>query len=168
MSRTWWIAVLLCAALLSASGAVVTSTVLASDQGATLAGPGQIRITSRQVLRTMTDLGPPGPSPGDLLVLSALVFNRGVSDRALGHYEMACTYLGRGASLGGGSRSCSATFFLPRGKIVVQGMVHNMLFYDLVVLGGTGLYTNVQGTLTITFLGGNPRRELHFFRLLTI
>jgi hypothetical protein len=33
------------------------------------------------------------------------------------------------------------------------------------VVGGTGLYNNVGGTLTVTFLGGRPARQLLLFRL---
>jgi hypothetical protein len=57
------------------------------------------------------------------------------------------------------------TVFLPMGKIVASGATHNMYIYELPVMGGTGLYHNVRGTLTVTLLGSNPRRELLFFRL---
>jgi hypothetical protein len=33
------------------------------------------------------------------------------------------------------------------------------------VLGGTGLYDNARGTLTVTRLRKNPRRDLFLFRL---
>jgi hypothetical protein len=32
-------------------------------------------------------------------------------------------------------------------------------------VGGTGIYENVGGTLTATFLGANPVRQLLLFRL---
>ncbi len=78
---------------------------------------------------------------------------------------MLCTHLGRGGVLGGGSRLCTMTFYLPEGRLVAMGAVHNLLFYMVPVVGGTGLYDNVGGTLTVTFLGGRPARQLLLFRL---
>lgn len=157
MQRIRWI--LLVAIL---TGAIAASTVLA---GSELTRPGVVRITNREVDRTFVDLGPAGPSAGDQLVVSQLLYNRRITDRALGHEEMLCTYLGRGGVLGGGSRSCTMTFFLPEGKLVVMGAVHNLLLFTLPVVGGTGIYDNVGGTLTATFLGAQPTRQLLLFRL---
>jgi hypothetical protein len=39
------------------------------------------------------------------------------------------------------------------------------LIYELAVVGGTGLYNNVRGTLTVTSLKQKPSRELLVFRL---
>ena len=148
--------------VLALVGAVAASTVLA---GSELTRPGVIRITNREVARKVIDFAPVGQSAGDQLVVSQLLFNRRITERALGHEEMFCTYLGRGGVLGGGSRSCTMTFFLPEGKIVVMGAVHNLLLYTLPVVGGTGIYDNVGGTLTATFLGSKPTRQLLLFRL---
>ena len=49
--------------------------------------------------------------------VSQLLYNRRM--QATRHEEVLCTYLGRGGVLGGGSRSCTMTFFLPEGKLVV-------------------------------------------------
>lgn len=144
------------------AGAVAATTVLA---GSELERPGVIRITNREVARKNVDFAPAGPSAGDQLVVSQLLFNRRITERALGHEEMLCTYLGRGGVLGGGSRSCTMTFFLPEGKLVVMGAVHNLLLFTLPVVGGTGIYDNVGGTLTATFLGSKPTRQLLLFRL---
>jgi hypothetical protein len=98
-------------------------------------------------------------------VVSQLLFNRRITTRALGHEEMICTYLGRGGVLGGGSRYCTMTFYLPEGKLVVAGGLHNLVLFTLPVVGGTGLYDNVGGTLTVTFVGSEPNRQLLLFRL---
>ena len=143
-------------------GAITASGVFA---GSELTRPGVIRITNREVARKIVDLGPPGKSAGDQLVVSQLLFNRRITERALGHEEMLCTSLGRGGVLGGGSRSCTMTFFLPEGKIVVMGVTHNLLLFTLPVVGGTGIYDNVGGTLTATFVGASPTRQLLLFRL---
>lgn len=127
--------------------------------------PGVVRITNRQLTRVPVDLGQPGPTPGDSVVLTHMLYNRRITSKALGHEEAICTYLGRGGVLGGGSRSCQLMFYLPQGRILASGTVHNLLFFTLPVVGGTGIYENVGGTLTVTFLGAGPVRQLLLFRL---
>ena len=64
------------------------------------------------------------------------------------------------------NQSCSATYFLPQGEIVVQGVIGSRLIYAMAVVGGTGLYDNVRGSLTVTSLKRSPSvRELLVFRL---
>jgi hypothetical protein len=144
------------------AGAIVASGVLA---GSELTRPGVIRITNREVARELVDVGAAGRSTGDQLVVTQLLYNRRITTNALGHEELLCTDLGRGGVLGGGSRSCTMTFYLPRGKLVVAGAVHNLVLFTLPVVGGTGVYENVGGTLTVTFLGLEPIRQLLLFRL---
>jgi hypothetical protein len=157
MPRPGW--VLLAGLLL---GVIVSGTVTASTN---LKGPGTIRITNEELSREIVDLGLPGRTAGDQLILTGLVYNRRITPRPLGHEELICTYLGRGGVLGGGSRSCDLTVYLPEGRIMATGTVHNLALYSLAVVGGTGIYDNVGGTLTVTFLGGKPQRQLLFFRL---
>ena len=60
---------------------------------------------------------------------------------------------------------CRGTYFLPRGKLVVGGSLQYRQFYDLAVVGGTGLYDNARGALTVTRTGRRPVRDLVIFRL---
>ena len=138
------------AALLAVSG------VFASPQ---LTGPGVIRVTARQVRETRIDGGKPGWNAGDLLTVTSLVYNQRITPKPIGRFEFVCT------SLGHGSKSCSATLFMPKGKIMVTGVIRSRLLYEVAVIGGTGLYDNVRGTLTVTSLGDRPPRELLYFRL---
>jgi hypothetical protein len=155
MALMRWIlpALLVCAA-------IGVSSVLA---GSDLTRPGVVRITNKELTREFVDVGKPGRSTGDLLVTTALLYNRRITSRPLGHQESLCTYLGRGHVLGGGTRNCQLSFYLPEGKLLASGDVHNTLLYSMPVVGGTGLYDNVGGTLTVTSLGG--RRQLLLFRL---
>jgi hypothetical protein len=54
---------------------------------------------------------------------------------------------------------------LPRGQIVAGGVIGSMLLFQLAVYGGTGLYDNVRGTLTVTSLGHAPVTDLLLYRL---
>ena len=119
--------------------------------------PGTIRITTREVAHRVIDQGRRGRGPGDLEISRTLLYNKGLTPRAIGHGEIVCTFTGRR------SRVCNGTYFLPRGKIVVAGALVYRQFYELAVLGGTGLYNNVQGSLTVTTT--RPRRDILTFRL---
>jgi hypothetical protein len=121
--------------------------------------PGTIRITTREVAHRIMDQGRPGRGPGDIEIIRTLLYNKGLTPRAIGHSEVVCTFTGRR------SRVCNGTYFLPRGKIVVAGALVFRQFYEFAVLGGTGLYNNVQGSLTVTTTTPKPRRDILTFRL---
>jgi hypothetical protein len=63
------------------------------------------------------------------------------------------------------SRVCRGTFFLPKGKLVVGGSLLYRQFYELAILGGTGLYDNARGSLVVTRTDVRPVRDLVVFRL---
>ena len=122
-------------------------------------GPAQVRITTKQVRYVRVDSGRSGRSPGDMEIIAHLLYNRRVTPRALGHSEFVCTFT---LDI---SRSCRATFFLPRGTLIVGGSLRFRQIYKLAILGGTGLYDNARGTRTVTRLRKSPRRDLFLFRL---
>lgn len=122
-------------------------------------GPATIRITDRQLAMTPVDLGPKGTSPGDMEISSSRVFQRGTGT-TIGRSELVCTYIDSVRL-----RGCRGTYTLPRGKLVVGGSILYRQFYDLAVVGGTGLYDNARGTLTVTRTQSNPPRHLIVFRL---
>jgi hypothetical protein len=145
-----------------AAGALLVALVVAAaaSGSGSLTGPGTIRVTDRQVRHIHVDSGAPGRA-GDLDFYRQLLFNKGITPKAIGHSDVMCT------NTGTGSMSCTGTYFFPQGKIMVGGVIGGRLFYELAVLGGTGLYDNARGTMTATFLGGNPPREFLVFRLVT-
>jgi hypothetical protein len=122
--------------------------------------PGTISVTDQELRHAHIDLGPPGPSVGDLDVYTSLVYNKRITPRAIGRGTMSCIAV----SLS--SQNCSATYALPRGEIVAEGVIGSRLIYQMAVVGGTGLYNNVRGSLTVTSLHRKrPSRELLVFRL---
>jgi hypothetical protein len=150
--------------LLVASGAVAATTVFTISNvlasSGQLPGPGVIRITSKLISRAHLDRGRRGPSAGDVDIVREVLYNRRVTAKVIGHAELVCIATGNRSS------NCSGTFFLPKGKIIVQGPQAFPEFFEMAVAGGTGLYDNVRGTLTVTELGGRPVRFLIFFRLI--
>lgn len=122
-------------------------------------GPATIRITDRELALTRVDVGARGRSPGDMEIVRTRLFQRGTGT-TIGRAELVCTFVD-----GVRSRLCRGTYVLPKGKIVVGGSVLYRQFYDLAILGGTGLYDNARGTLTVTRTQRRPVRDLVVFRL---
>ena len=78
----------------------------------------------------------------------------------IGRSELVCNFVDDVRS-----RVCRGTYILPKGKIVVGGSLLYRQFYDLAVLGGTGLYDNARGTLTVTRTSRKPIRDVVVVRL---
>ncbi|MGH3072225.1 MAG: hypothetical protein ACRDNB_08150 [Gaiellaceae bacterium] len=122
-------------------------------------GPATIRITDLELAVSRIDVGPRGVSPGDQEIVRVRLRER-VTQKTIGRGELVCTFVDTVRS-----RVCRGTYILPRGKIVVGGSILYRQFYDLAVLGGTGLYDNARGTLTVTRTHRRPVRDLVVFRL---
>jgi hypothetical protein len=144
---------------LLASGSLFGAVAWVTSGSGAATGPGVIRITGTQVRYARVDVGRAGRSPGDTEIATELLYNRNITPKSLGHSELVCTFTI------GPSRNCRATVFLPKGKLVVGGSIFARQFYQLAILGGTGLYDDARGTLTVTKTGQAPRRELLLFRL---
>jgi hypothetical protein len=121
-------------------------------------GPATIRVYDRQLEVTRVDIGARGISPGDVEIVRVRVLQR--NGKLLGRGELVCTFADTTRA-----RDCRGTYVLPRGKLVVGGSLLFRRFYDLAVVGGTGLYDNARGTLTVTRTHRNPVRNLLVFRL---
>jgi len=148
--------------LLLLSGTLVGFALLtgAVTQGSpSLTGPGTIRITSLDSKVMVVNRGAASRGTGDVLLVRQLLFNKGIRKTSIGHAELVCTYTGPRA------RQCNGTYSLPRGTIVVSGSLQYRDFFRLAVVGGTELYDNVNGSLTVTRYTRKPRREVLLFRL---
>jgi len=122
-------------------------------------GPATIRITDRQLAVARVDVGRKGTSPGDIEVVRVRLHQRGTLS-PIGRGELVCTFVDNRRS-----RVCRGTYVLPRGTLVVGGSLLYRQFYSIAVLGGTGLYDNARGTLTVTRTARTPVRNLVVFRL---
>ena len=130
-----------------------------SSASSAVTGPGKIRLTSRELSRVRVDAGKPGRGPGDVEVIRENLFNKRLKLRPFGHADYVCTFITSE------TRSCTATIFLPRGRLVVGGSIRFPELYELAVLGGTRLYDNARGTLTVIRTTTRPRRHILLFRL---
>jgi hypothetical protein len=148
--------------LLLISGALVGFALLTGSitQGSpALSGPGTIRITSLDVKVSLLNRGAHSRGTGDVLLIRQLLFNKGIRKEAIGRSDLVCTYTDPKA------RQCNGTYALPRGTIVVSGTLRYRDFFKLAVVGGTEIYDNVRGSVTVTRYTRRPRREILIFRL---
>src|SRR4051812_8149719 len=103
--------------------------LVAAGGGSSLVGPGTIRVTDKLVKHTHVDSAKPGRA-GDFDFYRQSLFNRGITLQPIGHSDLTCVNTGTGSS------NCSGTYFLPKGKIMVVGVIASRLFYELAVIGG--------------------------------
>jgi hypothetical protein len=122
-------------------------------------GPARISITNREISRVRVDSGRPGRGVGDMQIVRYNLFNKRVSNKPIGHADYVCTFVTSG------TRSCTATFFTSKGRIVAGGSIRYPQLYELAILGGTRLFDNARGTLTVYRTTQKPRRDRLVFRL---
>ena len=118
-------------------------------------GPAVVRLTDRQV----SDTGATNGVPGTVEVIRVLLYGSMSKSRAIGRGVLTCTHVG------GTERTCSGSYVLPRGTIETAGIVESRLLYTQAIVGGTGLYDNARGSITVIAKQIKPRREILLFRL---
>src|SRR5262249_19292111 len=104
----------------AAAGTLVAAT-LALPPALALDQPGAVPIRGCLLRHTHVDFGKRGASAGDVDVYSLLLYNKRITPKSIGHAEMVCT------SVGTKRQSCTATYFLPKGTIVVEGVIDSRL-----------------------------------------
>jgi hypothetical protein len=133
----------------------VTSAAFASDRSTSSTGKAVVRLTDRQV--SIVHFG--GDAVGDGVVARMTLFGSTSKNRAIGHAVITCM------DVGSGEQSCQGSYVLPKGSLETAGILRSRLFYTQAVVGGTGLFDNARGTLTVTATALRPRREILLFRL---
>jgi hypothetical protein len=147
------------AVVVAAAAGLLAEAAFDETRSDAATGPATIRVTTREVRYHRVDLGPRRRSPGDMEIVTALLYNRRITPRPIGHLELACTFMV------GPSRTCQGSIFLPKGKLVIGGPIYVRSFYQVAVLGGTGLYDNARGFMTGTRISRSPRSELLLVQL---
>jgi hypothetical protein len=111
------------------------------------------------------DIGPSGPSPGDLYVFSDDVFRASQPTKAIGRFDGRCTLLDPGAA----RWDCSVSTSLPDGTIRGAG---SLTFVERSVnvgamTGGTGRYRKTRGEGTVELGPFEGPHKLHFSLILS-
>jgi hypothetical protein len=135
--------------------ALVVAAVAGSGSGSAATGPAVVRLTDRQL--SDVQLGRAGHVGSGEVVRLQLYGNNG--RQSIGYAYLVCWRVDKGV------RSCSGSYVLPRGTIQTAGLIHSRLLYTQAIVGGTDVYDNARGTVTVTATSVKPRRELVLMRL---
>jgi len=140
-------------------GIIIAATAVgvAAERSNEATGPAVVRLTDVQLSLHHVNVSRDGM--GDLDIANLRLFGTSTQSRPIGSGVLTCTYLSKTL------RSCAGAYQLPRGTILTAGVLRTRLLYTAAITGGTGLYDNAGGTLTVTAKGLKPRRELLLFRL---
>lgn len=143
--------------MLSVSGAlaVVGAATFTAARTAEATGQAVVRLTDVQT--ALTRFGSDGVGGG--VVARLRLYGSKSGTQPIGHAVVTCM------SVGLGEQTCSGSYFLPRGTLETSGVLRKRLLYTQAIVGGTGLFDNARGTLTVTAKSVTPRREVLLFRL---
>lgn len=129
---------------------------VAAERSSEATGPGTVRLTDRQT--EFSHFGT-NTEPGSGEITRFTLFGSSSATKPIGHAVVVCTFVGDS------ERSCQGTYILPKGSIQTAGILRTRLLYNQAITGGTSLYDNARGTLTVTAKTIKPRREILIFRL---
>lgn len=115
---------------------------------------GRFNLFQHDTTQQSIDLGDPGPSVGDQLVLGGDLSNH-QGGTLVGRSAGQCTFSSEAEIL------CLAALSLEDGQITFQGIVDTFTFFtnhpvDFAITGGTGPYHKARGTVTVLILPGVP------------
>jgi hypothetical protein len=153
------------AKLIATAATVVAAGIAALSGGSAGSGHGDSRtlnLTTRTDQFAFVDQGAPGPTVGDQLVFSDLVYRNGTQ---VGTSVSTCVM----ANVTATTATCAqlVTFVLPDGQLVLQGSAvgpnrpprpGEEFPFTLAVTGGTGAYRTARGDATGADLGGGEER----------
>jgi len=131
--------------VLSSGTAAADGRGKGKDKGDTL------RLVATTIQQEELDLGAPGPSLGDQLVFSEVVFKRG---REVGTSGAVCTVTEAVPPYTVLMYHCVGTLSLRRGQITLQGLIEVQGMDDpgpflVAITGGTGAYRGASGEAVV-------------------
>ena len=114
-----------------------------------------LTLTGKTLANEQIDVGKPGPSLGDMNVITEDVYRKG---KRVGTSDIACTVVR--IQMPKFAAQCHATTTLPGGQITTQGIVTSDQIeqapFVQAVTGGTGAYEGATGELTVDEAGDGP------------
>jgi allene oxide cyclase len=125
--------------------------------GPDIVSPVQIQVIEHAVSDTVTDTGPAGDSPGDLLTFHNPIFDASDTTR-VGSDQGDCIRISPKA----GTWECRWVTWLAGGSITVEGPFFDTHDSVLAVTGGTGSYRNARGSMTLRSRAGGTEFDFIF------
>lgn len=165
MARKFWLKAVVLAIV--AVGVLVPGSAIASANG----GKKTLKIKATEKQIEFLDLGTPGPSLGDELVLSERLFIRG---RDVGESGVVCVVTQAVPPYEVLTFHCVATLsLLKKGQITLQGLIEIQGENDpgpflMAITGGTGKFRGAGGEATVREVSaGPPPRSVYKLRFNT-
>jgi allene oxide cyclase len=121
-----------------------------------IASPVQIHVIEHAISDTVTDTGAAGDSSGDLLTFHNPIFDAADSTR-VGRDQGDCIRI-----VPGRSWECRFVTRLAGGSLTVEGPFFDAHNSVLAVTGGTGVYRNARGTMTLKSRAGGTEFDFIF------
>jgi allene oxide cyclase-like protein len=141
--------------ILLAGVAIIAAVVIAQPSEASHYGPKDFKLTGQTLANEQVDVGEPGPSLGDVNVVTEDVYRNG---KRVGTSDISCTVVR--IQMPKFAAQCFNTTSLPEGQITAQGIVTSdqieKVPFDQAITGGTGAYKGVSGQLTVDEVGDKP------------
>src|SRR5437867_1943162 len=106
-------------------------------------GGGTIRVVERATTDAVTNGS--GDSAGNILTFANDVFDSANANKVASD-QGSCVRI-----VVGKSWECTWTTFLPAGQIIVEGPFYDLSDSTLAVIGGTGKYRNVRGSMDLKY-----------------
>jgi Allene oxide cyclase len=125
--------------------------------GPDIVSPVQIHVIEHAVSDTVTDTGPAGDSPGDLLTFHNPIFDASDTTR-VGSDQGDCIRISPKV----GTWECRWVTWLAGGSITVEGPFFDTHDSVLAVTGGTGAYRNARGSMTLKSRAGGTEFDFIF------
>jgi hypothetical protein len=145
--------------------AIFALGLLVSDAAVASGGKKALRITATEKQSEFLDLGTPGPSLGDELVLSERLFIRG---REVGESGVVCVVTQAVPPYDVLTFHCVATLSLRKGQITLQGLIEIQGEFDpgpfrVAITGGTGAFRCASGEAVVRSV--TPTRNVYRLRI---
>jgi allene oxide cyclase len=121
-----------------------------------IASPVQIHVIEHAISDTVTDTGAAGDSSGDLLTFHNPIFDASDSTR-VGRDQGDCIRI-----VPGRSWECRFVTRLAGGSLTVEGPFFDTHNSVLAVTGGTGVYRNARGAMTLKSRAGGTEFDFIF------
>jgi hypothetical protein len=141
--------------ILLAGLAIVAAIVIAQPSEASHYGPKDFELTGQTLANEQVDIGEPGPSLGDMNVITEDVYRNG---KRVGTSDITCTVVR--IQMPKFAVECFNVTSLPEGQISAHGVVTSdqieKVPFDQPITGGTGAYKGVSGQLNVDEVGDKP------------
>ena len=150
-------------------GAVSSASPKGNDEHNASDGRSTLTVLTKTRQEKVVDLGPQGPSHGDMRVVNAPLYNQSAKKR-IGRLDLFCvvTDPANEPKEKAHMTECTYTYTLPGGEISGQGV---SAFPKLpeppprvvdAIIGGTGKYAGVQGDVEVQTRGSKIISTFHF------